>query len=71
MIKVMAKDCLAEKRIREGLTGVDVAEKIGMTKAGYYSIERGDNGVSPANAKKISEVLGCGFDELFRMEGEK
>ena len=71
MIKVLAKDNLAEKRIREGLTGVDVAKKIGITKAGYYSIERGDNGVSPANAKKISEVLGCDFDELFRMEGEK
>ena len=71
MIKVLAKDNLAEKRIREGLTGVDVAKKIGITKAGYYSIERGDNGVNPTNAKKISEALDAEFDDLFKIVGDK
>lgn len=62
---------LSEVRIRKGMTGADLAVQVGITKQGIYGIEKGRTSPSPALAKKISEMLGIPFDDIFSIvEGE-
>ena len=72
MVKIKV-DCpkLIELRIRQGMLGADLARGIGITRQGIYGIESGRAKPSPALAKRISEVLGVKFDDIFSLvEGD-
>jgi transcriptional regulator with XRE-family HTH domain len=64
-MKIYASEKMRLHRILQGLTIVELANKVEMSKQAVGQIERGNNGVGPANAKKIAEVLGVEFDEIF------
>jgi len=66
-LKILAKDNLQMKRIKKGYNGSDIAKEIGITKMGYYNIEKRKNGADPKNAKKICEVLDVDFDDVFEV----
>ncbi|MFF2287264.1 helix-turn-helix transcriptional regulator [Peribacillus butanolivorans] len=48
---------LSQKRASVNLTQEQVAEKSGMARTTYASIEKGERNPSVSNAKKISDVL--------------
>ena len=55
---------LKKARQEKGLTLEQVAERIGMTKAGYHAIERGINDVGIRKLEKIAGALGVSVEEL-------
>lgn len=59
---------LKKKREKTGLTQEQVAEKAGMARATYGHIESGERGVTVANAKKLSSVLGFHWTIFFEDE---
>lgn len=72
MVKIKVNcSTLTELRIRKGMLGTDLARDVGITRQGVYGIESGRANPSPALAKKIAEVLGVEFDDIFSLvEGE-
>ena len=66
-------DCsiLTELKIKKGISGVDFARGVGITRLGVYTIENGRVNPSPALAKKIAEILEVPFDNIFSLvEGD-
>lgn len=55
------------KKIREnkGIKACFIAEKMGLTPAGYGGIESGRTKLSAENAEKISEILCIDIKEIF------
>jgi len=51
---------LRERRIKQGLTQVNVAVKVGVSLTTYQLWERQVGQPSPENLKKLEEVLGDG-----------
>ena len=51
---------LRERRIKQGLTQVNVAVKVGVSLTAYQLWERQVGQPSPENLKKLEEVLGDG-----------
>ena len=72
MVKIKA-DCLklSELRIRQGMSGTDLAQKVGVTRQNISKIEKGHSNPSPALAKSITMVLNVPFDSIFSIvEGD-
>ena len=68
-MKILAKnEDIVQVRIRKGLTGAEVARRAGITKMGYYNIEKRKHGADPSTAQKICEVLNKDFDEVFEIQ---
>jgi DNA-binding XRE family transcriptional regulator len=67
-MKILAnKEKLVTARIEKGYTGAELARRSGITKMGYYNIEKQKHGVDPSTAKSICEALEKDFDELFNI----
>lgn len=68
-MKVMAKkDKITKKRVKKGLTGSEIAKRVGITSKGYFNIETNYHGANPDTAKSICDVLNADFDELFEIK---
>ncbi|MGF0054798.1 helix-turn-helix domain-containing protein [Peptoniphilaceae bacterium SGI.097] len=59
---------IQRKRLENGMTKKELAEKIGLSSTTIYYIEIGRNKPLPKNAKKLGEVLG--FDHMIFFEDE-
>ena len=55
---------LREVRIRKGLKQAQVADAVGMTRAGYHYIELGATLPSAQSLSKIAKVLGVRLKDL-------
>jgi DNA-binding XRE family transcriptional regulator len=55
------QDC----RIKAGLTQIELAEKIGVTRQTIISIEKGTCVPSVVLALRLAKVLGCTVEKLF------
>jgi DNA-binding XRE family transcriptional regulator len=70
-MKIFANDNFKMQRIINGFTIVDLAAEVGVTKQALGQLERGANGVSPANALKITKALGVEFHDVFKFVERK
>lgn len=61
---------MEEMRTLMGMTGAEVARRIGVSKQAYYNYERGLRQAGYENLLKIAEVLGCSVDALLDREPE-
>ena len=60
---------LRSSMIRKGFTGKGLAKAAGLTQ-GYMSfVLRGKRKILPPTAKRICDVLGCEFDDVFQITG--
>jgi DNA-binding XRE family transcriptional regulator len=66
-MKVFAKKCFREIRIKKGFTTVSLGNAIGTTKQMVGQFEKRLNGVGPDKAKKIIDVLEVEFDDVFEL----
>lgn len=48
-----------------GLTQAQMAEKLGISRSSYIWLEAHPDRTTVAQAKKISEITGISFDDLF------
>lgn len=70
-MKIYANSNFKLIRVMNGLTIKSLADRVGMTDQALGQIERGRNGISPANAKAILDELKVGFDDLFQFVERK
>ena len=61
----MITKVLKEKRKSVGLTQLEIAQKVGITDAGYMNYEHGRREPKIGTAIKISDALGIPISELF------
>jgi DNA-binding XRE family transcriptional regulator len=64
-MKVFINDTFIEKRIKLGISVNDLAKTLKVTRQAIYALERKDNGINPKKAKKVAELFGMEFDDLF------
>ena len=63
---------LKEKRIKKGMTQQEVADAIGITDMAVSYYESGQRIPKPAMAKKLGELLGFDWTEIYEeADGEK
>ena len=63
---------LREKRIKKGMTQQEVADAVGITDMAVSYYESGQRIPKPAMAKKLGELLGFDWTELYEEDdGEK
>ena len=63
---------LKEKRIKKGMTQQEVADAVGITDMAVSYYESGQRIPKPAMAKKLGELLGFDWTELYEEDdGEK
>lgn len=55
---------MEEIRTLMGVSGAEVARRIGVSKQAYYNYEQGRRQAGYENLLKIAEVLGCSVDAL-------
>ena len=63
-------EALQDRMIRSGLTGAGLARATGITQGYVCLILNGKRAILPPTAKKICDVLGCGFDDIFIVKRE-
>ncbi|AKL83246.1 helix-turn-helix transcriptional regulator [Bacillus atrophaeus] len=72
---VKARDWLKNKRLSKGLTQKGVADKAGIARTTYASIEQGERNAGVPTAKAISQVLdfhwAIFFDETLRVSSNE
>lgn len=68
---IKMRDWLRGIRTEAGFTQEYVAERAGIARATYGHIESGERGVTVANAKKISKVLGFHWTIFFEDESHE
>lgn len=56
---------LKEKRIKKGMTQQEVADAVGITDMAVSYYESGQRIPKPAMAKKLGELLGFDWTELY------
>lgn len=56
---------LADERIKKGYRQQDVADKVGISKGGYCNIEKRRYLPTVKTAKKIADVLGIDWREIY------
>ena len=52
-------------RMRSGQSQQQIADILGMTRAGYSSIETGRNGKKYETLPRLAKALGCRIDDFF------
>lgn len=68
-MKVYAKEhALVQARFRKGVSVLELASRLGVSRQAIYNIEKRRNGISPALCTEIVKVLGVEFDEVFTFE---
>lgn len=62
---------LSELRIKQGMSQVELAKVVGVSKQSINGVERGRTNPAPLLAKNIAEALGISFDDIFSLvEGD-
>lgn len=64
-MKIYAREGFTKELMVRGYSIPDLAKAIGVSKQSLYYVTKNVNGVSPSTAKKIADVLGVEFDEIF------
>lgn len=64
------KEEFVERRIKAGMSKLELARRIGANHSVVCRAEAGNN-VSPKTAKAICDVLGARFDDLFIIDMKK
>lgn len=59
------KNCIEKLRLRAGLTQVELADKVGVTRQTIIAIEKGDYTPSVALALRLAKVFKTSVEELF------
>ena len=62
---------MEEVRTMMGMSGAEVARRIGVSKQAYYNYEKGTREAGYENLLKIAEVLGVSVDALLDRENKK
>jgi len=65
------RDLLADRMIREGFTGAGLARAVRLTQGYVCQVVNGKRTILPPTAKKICDVLGCEFDDVFEIAMRK
>ncbi|NIK68774.1 helix-turn-helix transcriptional regulator [Paenibacillus sp. BK720] len=66
-IKVKDLSSLNKLIIMKGYSKTDFSKEIGMSQPVTIQITKGQRNPSPKTAKRISEVLECGWEEIFEI----
>ena len=66
-MKVFAKENFKTTRIKSGFSLSGLADTLEMSKQALGQIERRSNGVAPENARRIVELFGVEFDDVFEL----
>lgn len=53
------------ERMKLGLTLEELGEKVGVTKSSLSALENGKSAPRPRTAKRLCDVLGLEYEELF------
>ncbi len=61
------KNCAEKERLRVGLTQVELAEKVGVTRQTIIAIEKGDYTPSVALALRLAKVFKISVEDLFTL----
>lgn len=61
------KNCVEKERQKAGLTQVDLAEKVGVTRQTIIAIEKGDYTPSVALALRLAKVFKTSVEDLFAL----
>lgn len=56
--------------LADGLTQLDLADAVGVTRQTILSIEKGKYSPSVGLALRLAQVLGASVEDLFELEGE-
>jgi putative transcriptional regulator len=62
------KNCVRERRLRQGLTQEELARAVGVSRQSINAIERGRYTPSLPLALRFAQVFGCSSDDLFELE---
>lgn len=65
-MKIYANDNFSKVRLINGYSIAELARQTGISKQQLGQVEKGINGISPAKAKIVIELLGVQFDEVFK-----
>ena len=63
----MVKNSIEKERLKAGLTQVELAEKVGVTRQTISAIEGGDYTPSVALALKLAKTFKASVEELFAL----
>ena len=55
---------IKELRLEKNISQLDIAKKIGISRASYIAIEKGKRELTVSELEKISNILGVSFNEL-------
>jgi len=55
---------IKELRLQKGLSQVEIAEKIGVSRSSYISFEKGKAELSLSEAVKLTDIFGISLDEI-------
>ena len=61
------KNCVEKERQKAGLTQVELAEKVGVTRQTIIAIEKGDYTPSVALALRLAKVFKTSVEDLFAL----
>lgn len=61
------KNCVEKERQKAGLTQVELAEKVGVTRQTIIAIEKGDYTPSVALALRLAKVFKASVEDLFTL----
>lgn len=61
---------LKTMRLKHGMSQEDIAEKLNINRSTIAMIETGKNKLTVSLAKKLAELFGCKWTELFDEEEE-
>jgi putative transcriptional regulator len=64
-VKRDTKNTVEKERLKSGLTQVELAEKVGVTRQTIIAIEKGDYTPSVALALRLAKVFKTSVEELF------
>ena len=64
MLNRLQATAIKLKRIKKGLTVIELAKKVGISRISLYNYEKGTQFPSPTIIAKIAQVLDCDIKEL-------
>jgi transcriptional regulator with XRE-family HTH domain len=67
MIKEYVK-FIKDLREKKGLSQAELAEKVGISRTSYISVEQGKRDISLGEIEKLSQILGFSFEDLEQKE---
>lgn len=66
-VKRDTKNSVEKLRLKAGMTQVELAEKVGVTRQTIIAIEKGDYTPSVALALRLAKVFKTGVEDIFEL----